>query len=58
MNWLEYNHVYINCFDKTVIFHDSGVERNLFLSAKQVDESVQHGAMLFSLLETLDLNKK
>ena len=55
---MEYNHVYINRFDKTVIFLDSFVERDLFLSAKQVDESVQDGVVLFALLAILDLGEK
>jgi hypothetical protein len=37
MNWLEYNHVHINCFSKSVYFssaeEESGAE---FLSTKQL----------------------
>ena len=33
MNWLEYNHVHINCFSKTVYF--SSVEEVEFLTTKQ-----------------------
>ncbi|XP_058774350.1 uncharacterized protein LOC131648626 [Vicia villosa] len=58
MNWLEYNHVYINCFDKTIIFLYSGVEKNLFLFAKQVNESVQDDVVLLALMETLDVWEK
>ncbi|XP_058767294.1 uncharacterized protein LOC131640961 [Vicia villosa] len=58
MNWLEYNHVYINYFNKTIIFDEDGVESDLFMSAKQVDESVQDGVVLFMLLETLDISDK
>ena len=45
-------------FDKSVIFLDSGVENDLFLSAKQVDESLKDGAVLFALLASLDLDEK
>src|SRR3954463_3136943 len=58
MNWLEFNRVYINCFDKTVIFPEIGVKEDLFLSAKQVGESVQDGAELFMLLATLDVHER
>ncbi|XP_058741293.1 uncharacterized protein LOC131613662, partial [Vicia villosa] len=58
MNWLEFNRVYINCFDKTVIFREISVKEDLFLSAKQVGESVQDGAELFMLLATLDVHER
>src|SRR3954463_10980536 len=58
MNWLEFNRVYINCFDKTVIFPEISVKEDLFLSAKQVGESVQDGAELFMLLAILDVHEK
>ena len=34
MNWLVFNRVYINCFDKTVIFPEIEEGKSLFLSAK------------------------
>ena len=58
MNWLEYNHVFINYFDKSTIFLDYGVENDLFLSTKEVDESLKDGVVLFSLLASLDLGEK
>ncbi|XP_058760712.1 uncharacterized protein LOC131634047 [Vicia villosa] len=58
MNWLEFNRVYINYFDKTIIFPEIGVKEDLFLSAKQVNESMQDGAKLFMLLATLDVHEK
>ncbi|XP_050916762.1 uncharacterized protein LOC127131922, partial [Lathyrus oleraceus] len=58
MNWLEFNRVYINCFEKTVIFPEVGAKEDWFVSAKQVDESVQGGAELFMLLATLDTREK
>ena len=45
--WLEVNRVYINCFEKTVIFSEVGAKEDWLVSAKQVDESVQGGAELF-----------
>ena len=39
MNWLEFNHVHINCFYKTVLFLEMGDDGNLmFVSAKKVEE--------------------
>ncbi|XP_058774662.1 uncharacterized protein LOC131648941 [Vicia villosa] len=58
MNWFEYNHVYINCFDKTVIFLDFGVEKDLFLFAKQVNESEHDDVVLLALMATLDVCEK
>ncbi|XP_058727044.1 uncharacterized protein LOC131598464 [Vicia villosa] len=45
MNWLEFNHIYINCFVRTINFPEFGDEVDLFMSAKQVKESVHDGAM-------------
>ncbi|XP_050892239.1 uncharacterized protein LOC127097793, partial [Lathyrus oleraceus] len=58
MNWLEFNRVYINCFEKTIIFPEAGAKEDWFVFAKQVDESVQGGAELFMLLATLDIREK
>ncbi|XP_058784943.1 uncharacterized protein LOC131659832 [Vicia villosa] len=58
INWLEYNHVYINYFDKTIIFPENGVKEDLFSFAKQVDEFVQDIAKLFMLMSTLDVCEK
>ena len=58
MNWLKVNRVYINYFEKTVIFPEVGAKEDWFVSAKQVDESVQDGAELFMLLATLDIREK
>lgn len=53
MNWLEFNHVHINCFAKTVIFPETEDGKSMFLSARQVSESVVDGAIMFMLLETM-----
>ncbi|XP_058761086.1 uncharacterized protein LOC131634434 [Vicia villosa] len=54
----EFNRVYINCFDKTIIFPKTDVKEDLFLSAKQVGKSVQDGEMLFMLLAILEVHEK
>src|SRR3954464_5441441 len=58
MNWMEFNRVHINCFDKTVIFPENCIKEDSFLSAKQVNESIHGGAELFMLLATLDVREK
>ncbi|XP_050886811.1 uncharacterized protein LOC127092070 [Lathyrus oleraceus] len=58
MNWLVFNRVYINCFDKTVIFPEIEEGKSLFLSARQVNEEVADGAELFMLLATLEARDK
>lgn len=50
MNQFEFNHVYINCFDKIVSFPKIVREKDIFVSAMQVDESVKDGAMVFMVL--------
>ncbi|XP_058733811.1 uncharacterized protein LOC131605479 [Vicia villosa] len=44
--------------DLTVILPETGVKEDLFLSAKQVDESVQDGVVLFMLLAALEVREK
>src|SRR4051812_4640490 len=58
MNWLEFNRVYINCFDNTVIFLEIGVRDDLFLSTYQVYDSTKDGGELFMLLATVDVHEK
>lgn len=58
MNWLELNHVHINYFAKTVIFPESKNEESLFLSARQISESVEGGSVIFMLLETMEAKDK
>jgi len=56
MNWLEYNHVHINCFSKTVYFssaeEESGAE---FLSTKQLKQLERDGILMFSLMPSLSV---
>ncbi|XP_050881245.1 uncharacterized protein LOC127084776 isoform X1 [Lathyrus oleraceus] len=58
MNWLVFNRVSINCFDKTVVFPEIEEGKSLFLSARQVNEEVAEGAELFMLLATLEAKDK
>lgn len=58
MNWLEFNRVHLNCFAKTVIFPEDVNEESLFLSARQVKESVDDGAVMFMLLATMNVEEK
>ena len=59
MNWLEYNHVHINCFNKTVQFssveEDSGVE---FLSTKQLKQMACDEVLMFSLMASLSIENQ
>ena len=59
MNWLEYNHVLINCFSKTVRFsfaeEESGVE---FLTTKQLKQLECDGILMFSLRASLSLENQ
>jgi len=53
---LEYNHVHINCFSKTVYFssaeEESGAE---FLSTKQLKQLERDGILMFSLMASLSV---
>jgi hypothetical protein len=59
MNWLEYNHVRINCFSKSVYFssaeEESGAE---FLSTKQLKQLARDGILMFSLMEPLSIENQ
>jgi hypothetical protein len=56
MNWLEYNHVRINCFSKSVYSssaeEESGAE---FLSTKQLKQLARDGILMFSLMASLSI---
>ena len=59
MNWLEYNHVRINCFSKSVYSssaeEESGAE---FLSTKQLKQLARDGILMFSLMASLSLENQ
>ena len=59
MNWLEYNGVSINCYNKMVRFpevDDDGEVR--FLSARQVGELVKDEAQIFVVFASLQAEGK
>jgi hypothetical protein len=59
MNWLEYNHVDINCFSKSVYFssaeEESGAE---ILSTKQRKHLERDGILMFSLMASLSMENQ
>jgi hypothetical protein len=59
MNWLEYNHVHINCFSKSVYFssaeEESGAE---FLTTKQLKQLERDGILMFSLMASLSVENQ
>src|SRR4030065_2543447 len=59
MNWLEYNHVHINYFNKTVQFssaeEESGAE---FLITKQLKQLRHEGVQFFSLIAFLSIENQ
>jgi hypothetical protein len=59
MNWLEYNHVHINCFSKSMYFssaeEESGAE---FLTTKQLKQLERDGILMFSLMASLSVENQ
>lgn len=54
MNWLEFNRVYISCFDKTVLFPEPGESANsIFMSAGQVDMSLREDDLVLVMFAYL-----
>jgi len=54
MNWLEYNHVHINCFSKSVYFSSAEEESGAkFLSTKKLKQLERDGIVMFSLISSL-----
>ncbi|XP_050878192.1 uncharacterized protein LOC127082011 [Lathyrus oleraceus] len=58
MNWLEFNHVDINCFDKSVSFSEFHASDELFVSTKQVDESLRDVTKVFMILAYMKAESK
>ena len=59
MNWLEYNHVLINCFRKTVRFSSEEEESGTkFLSTKQMKQLERDGILMFSLMAYLSVDNQ
>jgi len=59
MNWLEYNHVHINCFSKTVYFSSAEEESEAeFLTTKQLKHLARDGILMFSLMASLSVENQ
>src|SRR4030042_6102544 len=59
MNWLEYNHVHINCFSKTVHFSSTEEESGTkFLTTKQLKQLACDGIPMFSLMASLSVENQ
>ena len=59
MDWLSSNHVLLNCFDKIVVFDDSGVSKDMmFISANQVVTSLKEDGQVYMILSNLATETK
>jgi len=59
MNWLEYNHVHINCFSKSVYFSSAKEESEVeFLSTKQLKQLEHDEILMFSLMASLSVENQ
>ncbi|XP_050918580.1 uncharacterized protein LOC127136015 [Lathyrus oleraceus] len=59
INWLEFNHIHINCFDKSFMFREFEEGENMmFISAKQVKESLEDDARVFMMFASLKAESK
>ncbi|XP_050909607.1 uncharacterized protein LOC127123431 [Lathyrus oleraceus] len=58
MNWFEFNHVHINCFDKLVPFPEFDASDELFVSIKKVDELIKDDAKVFMILTSMKAERK
>lgn len=58
MNWLEFNHVCINCYDKTMTFPEFDASDELLVSAKQVDEFIMDDVGVFMILASMKAESK
>ena len=59
MDWLSSNHVLLNCFDKSVVFDDSGVSKDtMFISANQIVTSLKEDAQVYMILYSLEIETK
>jgi hypothetical protein len=59
MNWLEFDHVHINCFRKTVRFSSAEEEGETeFLTTKQLKQLTRDGIQMFSLMASLSIENQ
>ncbi|XP_058753893.1 uncharacterized protein LOC131627083 [Vicia villosa] len=58
MNWLEYNHVHINCYNKTVRFSTAEEEEADLVSPKKLRQLLKEEVEMFSLMATLSIENQ
>src|ERR1043165_8554464 len=58
MNWLEFNQVHINYFEKTVIFPEEARVEDVTMSVKQMNSAVKDGAVVFMLYSSTEVKGK
>lgn len=58
MNWLEFNHVHINYYAKTITFPEFVEDDDMFVSAKQVRDCVRDDAQVLVMLALLEAKDK
>ena len=59
IDWLSSNHVLLNYFDKSVVFDDSGVSKDMiFISANQVVTSLKEDAQVYMILSSQEVETK
>lgn len=58
MNWLKFNHVYINYFNKTISFLELDEDKGLFVYEEQVDKYLKDVAYLFMMLASTNMENQ
>ncbi|XP_050897692.1 uncharacterized protein LOC127104549 [Lathyrus oleraceus] len=59
MNWLEFNHVYINCYNKTLRFLvPEDKQEDEFISAKELKELLKYEAKAFAMFSSLSMESQ
>ncbi|XP_058733176.1 uncharacterized protein LOC131604773 [Vicia villosa] len=58
MNWLEYNHGHINCYDKSVKFFTPEEEGVELLSARQLRLLMKEEVKVFALVASLSIENQ
>ncbi|XP_058784962.1 uncharacterized protein LOC131659855 [Vicia villosa] len=58
MNWLEYNHVHINCYDKSVRVSTAEREDVKLLSARQLRQLMKEDVQVFALVASLSIENQ
>jgi len=59
MDWLSSNHVLLNYFDKSVVFDDSRVSKDMmFISVNQVVTSLKEDTQVYMILSSLEIETK